>query len=38
MLFQKGKVLLAKWAKEAPKHRNDKWPQKIGTVLATLKK
>jgi phosphatidylserine decarboxylase len=38
MLFQKGKVSLAKWAKEAPKHRNDKWPQKIGTVLATLKK
>lgn len=36
MLFQKDKVTLAKWAREAEKHRTDKWPRKIGTVLAEV--
>jgi len=35
MIFQKDRVRLAEWAREAEKHQNDKNPTKMGTVIAT---
>ncbi len=36
MIFQKDRVRLEAWAREAVKHRNDKNPTKLGTVIATV--
>ncbi len=35
MIFQKDRVLLEEWARQAVTHRNDKNPTKMGTVIAT---
>ncbi len=37
MIFQKDKVKLVEWAKNAEAHRNDATPQAMGSVIATAK-